>query len=139
MSSYVAGWWDADDLTALVQVLFRRTRSLRARLDGLGHAASIVLDPPARLLAPGRADDRRNVQAHYDLSNDFFELMLDETMTYSCAVFEHPQCHSGRSPGGEDRPALRQARPAARRPCGRDRVGLGRIRPARGASATGAG
>ena len=89
-SSYVAGWWDADDLTALVQILFRRTRSLRSRLDGLGHAASMVLDAPARLRAPGKADDRRNVRAHYDLSNDFFELMLDETMTYSCAVFEHP-------------------------------------------------
>jgi cyclopropane-fatty-acyl-phospholipid synthase len=31
------------------------------------------------------------VQAHYDLSNEFFELMLDDTMTYSCAVFESPK------------------------------------------------
>jgi cyclopropane-fatty-acyl-phospholipid synthase len=49
-----------------------------------------MLDMPARLVAPGRLADRRNVQAHYDLSNEFFELMLDETMTYSCAVFENP-------------------------------------------------
>ena len=35
-------------------------------------------------------DDRANVRAHYDLSNQFFELMLDETMAYSCAVFESP-------------------------------------------------
>ncbi len=89
-ASYVAGWWDADDLTALVQVLLRRTQPLRARLDDLGNAVGVMLDLPARLLAPGRAVDRRNVQAHYDLSNEFFELMLDETMTYSCAVFEHP-------------------------------------------------
>jgi cyclopropane-fatty-acyl-phospholipid synthase len=41
-------------------------------------------------VAPGRAADRQNVQAHYDVSNDFFQLMLDETMTYSCAVFENP-------------------------------------------------
>jgi cyclopropane-fatty-acyl-phospholipid synthase len=90
-TSYVAGWWDADDLTVLVQVLFRWTRRWRARLDGLGRRASAVLDPAARLMAPSPADDRRNVQAHYDLSNDFFELMLDETMTYSCAVFDHPE------------------------------------------------
>ncbi len=90
-SSYIAGWWDADDLTALVQILLRRTRPLRARLDGLGRRATVVLDTPARLMTPGRADDRRNVQAHYDLSNEFFELMLDETMTYSCAVFEDPE------------------------------------------------
>jgi cyclopropane-fatty-acyl-phospholipid synthase len=89
-ASYVAGWWDADDLTALVQVLFRRTRSLRAGLDRLGNTAGILLDPPARLVTPGRGADRRNVRAHYDLSNDFFALMLDETMTYSCAVFEDP-------------------------------------------------
>jgi len=87
-SSYVAGWWDADDLTALVQILFRRTRLLRARLDGLGRIAGAVLDTPARLMTPSPADDLRNVRAHYDLSNEFFELMLDETMTYSCAVFE---------------------------------------------------
>lgn len=89
-ASYVAGWWDADDLTALVQVLFRRTQSLRVRWDQLADSARVMLDPPARLMARGRAADRQNVQAHYDLSNDFFEIMLDETMTYSCAVFENP-------------------------------------------------
>jgi len=35
-----------------------------------------------------RAGSRRNISAHYDLGNDFFRLMLDETMMYSCAVFE---------------------------------------------------
>jgi len=33
---------------------------------------------------------RRNIEAHYDLGNDFYGLFLDETMTYSCAVFESP-------------------------------------------------
>ena len=32
---------------------------------------------------------RRNIAYHYDLGNELFELMLDETMTYSCAIFEH--------------------------------------------------
>jgi cyclopropane-fatty-acyl-phospholipid synthase len=89
-SSYVAGWWDADDLTALVRALSRDTHPLRERLDGLGRALGPVLDLPARLAAPGRDDDKRNIAEHYDLSNDFFALMLDETMTYSCAVFERP-------------------------------------------------
>jgi cyclopropane-fatty-acyl-phospholipid synthase len=35
--------------------------------------------------------DRRHVQAHYDLSNDFFRLFLDEKMIYSCAYFAHPE------------------------------------------------
>ena len=39
---------------------------------------------------PG-ARDRRNIRAHYDISNDFFASMLDPTMTYSCGLFERPQ------------------------------------------------
>ena len=89
-TSYVAGWWDTDDLTALVRALARDTRPLRERLDRLGRAWGAVLDVPARLATPGRDDDKRNIAEHYDLSNDFFALMLDEAMTYSCAVFERP-------------------------------------------------
>ncbi|MHC4875580.1 MAG: class I SAM-dependent methyltransferase [Planctomycetota bacterium] len=33
---------------------------------------------------------RQNIHAHYDLGNDFYSLFLDETMTYSCGVFESP-------------------------------------------------
>ncbi len=89
-TSYVAGWWDTDDLTALVRALARDTRPLRDRLDRLGRAWGALLDTPARLAAPGRDEDRRNIAEHYDLSNEFFALMLDETMTYSCAVFGRP-------------------------------------------------
>jgi cyclopropane-fatty-acyl-phospholipid synthase len=89
-ASYVAGWWDTDDLTALTRALSRITRPLRDRLDRLERAWRPVLDVPARLATPGRSDDKRNISKHYDLSNDFFALMLDETMTYSCAVFERP-------------------------------------------------
>ena len=89
-SSYVAGWWDTDDLTALVRALIRRTETMRLWLDRLGNATGSILDLSTHFMAPGRADDRRHVQAHYDLSNDFFELMLDETMTYSCAIFDGP-------------------------------------------------
>ena len=34
---------------------------------------------------------RRNISAHYDVSNDFFALFLDPTMTYSCGYFEDDQ------------------------------------------------
>jgi cyclopropane-fatty-acyl-phospholipid synthase len=89
-ASYVAGWWDSDDLTALVRALSRQTLPLRERLDRMGRAWGSVLDVPARLATPGRNDDKRNIAQHYDLSNEFFALMLDETMNYSCAVFEWP-------------------------------------------------
>ncbi|MCO6542228.1 MAG: class I SAM-dependent methyltransferase [Lactobacillus sp.] len=35
-------------------------------------------------------DNEEYVQEHYDLGNDFYKLWLDDTMTYSCAYFEHP-------------------------------------------------
>ncbi|MEX2598882.1 MAG: cyclopropane-fatty-acyl-phospholipid synthase family protein [Dehalococcoidia bacterium] len=35
-------------------------------------------------------NSKHNIHAHYDIGNDFFKLWLDETMTYSSAVFEHP-------------------------------------------------
>ena len=40
------------------------------------------------LATPVRA--RRHIAAHYDLGNDMFRLFLDESMTYSCALFEEP-------------------------------------------------
>lgn len=89
-ASYVAGWWECDDLTTLVRILYRFTHPMRARLDRLGRAWAGVIDLPTRLFPPGPDDDKRNVSDHYDLSNDFFALMLDPTMTYSCAVFDPP-------------------------------------------------
>ena len=40
--------------------------------------------------ATRRRQSRRNIAAHYDLGNDFYRLFLDETMTYSSAVFATP-------------------------------------------------
>jgi len=88
--AYVRGWWDSDDPTSVVRVLMRSTAGLRVVLDRLGAAARPILDPPARLRRSDKATDRRNIRAHYDIGNDLFELMLDETMTYSCALFGRP-------------------------------------------------
>jgi cyclopropane-fatty-acyl-phospholipid synthase len=89
-TSYRDGWWDTDDLTGLVRVLSRRTAAMRQVLDGAARRAGLPLATAQRLRAPSKADDRRHVGAHYDLSNEFFSLMLDPTMAYSCAYFERP-------------------------------------------------
>jgi cyclopropane-fatty-acyl-phospholipid synthase len=39
-----------------------------------------------------KSGSRRNISAHYDLGNRFFELFLDSTMAYSCGIFERPDC-----------------------------------------------
>jgi cyclopropane-fatty-acyl-phospholipid synthase len=90
-ASYADGWWDADDLTDLVRLLLINTSGVRAALDVLGQVAEPFVDRFGRLGRPTPADDRRNVQAHFDLPSELFEVMLDdETMAYSCAVFERP-------------------------------------------------
>ena len=46
-----------------------------------------LLAAAQRLRPPSKHRDRENIAAHYDLSNEFFALMLDPTMAYSCAFF----------------------------------------------------
>lgn len=86
--SYARGEWSADDLTAVVRVLLAN----RDVLDGLETGFARLTAPLRRVLHSlsrnTRAGSRRNIRAHYDLGNDFFELFLDPSLTYSCAVFE---------------------------------------------------
>ncbi len=88
--SYMDGLWDCDDLVALTRIGALNVGGL----DRLRRLLSPVLGPAqrgARLLArntPRRS--RRRIAAHYDLGNELFELFLDPTMMYSCALFERP-------------------------------------------------
>jgi cyclopropane-fatty-acyl-phospholipid synthase len=86
--SYTAGEWDADDLVALFELLLRN-----ADAAGEGHARlrRLLELRPRFHRRNGLLRARRNIAYHYDLGNDLFALMLDETMTYSCAVFERPE------------------------------------------------
>jgi cyclopropane-fatty-acyl-phospholipid synthase len=84
--SYMAGDWDSDDLAGLLTIMATQIdRLVPRRLQWL--RGLYVTRPPA----DGDADEqgaRRNVHQHYDLSNEMFALFLDETMTYSSALFE---------------------------------------------------
>ena len=87
--SFMAGDWSCDDLTALVRILVVN----REVLDGLDNARFARASEWARRLLHAaarntREGSRRNIVAHYDIGNDFFELFLDPTMMYSCAVYE---------------------------------------------------
>ncbi len=87
--SYMRGWWTTDDLTSFVRLMLRNREALE-QLDGLWRRA---LGPAQRmrywLERNTRAGSRRNIAAHYDLSNEFFALWLDSTMCYSSGVFAH--------------------------------------------------
>ncbi len=87
---YADGLWDCDDLTTLIRVLNRGLRPVTAVQDRVGQAVGVSTDWFRRLRPPSKHVDRHNIQAHYDVSNDFFALMLDETMMYSSAMFSEP-------------------------------------------------
>ena len=85
---YVHGLWDCDDLTALVRV-FAKNLSLSDEMDKLSvRIGGFILKLGHALKRNSLTGSRQNIAAHYDLGNDFFELLLDPTLTYSCAVFE---------------------------------------------------
>ena len=86
--SYTAGEWDCNDLVGLFELLLRNAEAASQRHRTLRR----VLEARPRLnRRNGLLRARRNIAYHYDLGNELFELMLDETMTYSCAVFETPE------------------------------------------------
>jgi cyclopropane-fatty-acyl-phospholipid synthase len=90
-SAYELGLWDSPDLVALVRLAARNAASLdraRAKIEPL-------LGPPRALAGiwarSTKARRRAEIAAHYDLGNELFERMLDPTLSYSSAVFEHPR------------------------------------------------
>jgi cyclopropane-fatty-acyl-phospholipid synthase len=89
--SYVDGLWDSPDVTAVVRLAARNVEGidrLRRRLAPLRAPFQRVFGVLLRTQTRRRA--KRSIAAHYDLGNALFELMLDPTMMYSCAVFERP-------------------------------------------------
>jgi cyclopropane-fatty-acyl-phospholipid synthase len=90
VDAYLDGWWDTDDLTALVQLMVQN----RAVLDSLETGWARLALPLRRAWHAwrrnSRTGSRRNIAAHYDLGNEFFAEFLDDTLTYSCGIFERP-------------------------------------------------
>ncbi|WP_443042797.1 class I SAM-dependent methyltransferase [Streptomyces sp. NBC_00344] len=83
--SYMAGEWEAGDLVGVLAVLAERAASLiPAPLQKL-RAVWASKQPAAQRNTP--EGSRENISHHYDLSNDLFALFLDETLSYSSALF----------------------------------------------------
>lgn len=88
--SYMDGDWTTEDLTRLIR-LFIRQMNVADGLDrGLVRLAAAAARVRHWINDNTRSGSRRNIAAHYDLGNEFFQLFLDETMMYSSAVFESP-------------------------------------------------
>jgi len=86
--AYMRGYWDCDDLTALVRLMLVNRELLKGVDSGWARLSAPLLKLAHWLNRNTAAGSRRNIAAHYDLGNGFFELFLDETMAYSCGIFE---------------------------------------------------
>ncbi|HEY7268439.1 MAG TPA: cyclopropane-fatty-acyl-phospholipid synthase family protein [Dehalococcoidia bacterium] len=89
--TYMDGLWDSPNLEKLLELgILNREHAppMVKRLNDLSRSASRALHMSRNNTHEGSRD---NVSAHYDLGNDFFRLFLDETLTYSCAVFASPE------------------------------------------------
>ena len=84
--AYQAGEWTSDDLPGVLELLLRNSSAGAERHPLLLRLASVR---PRVNTRTGLLAARRNIAYHYDLGNDLFRCMLDESMTYSCAVYEH--------------------------------------------------
>lgn len=85
--AYVEGEWTSPDLTSVIRFAVRNRETLTATLRG-----SIwmrTLNRISHLLnANTRSGSRRNIEAHYDLGNDFYARWLDASMLYSSAIWD---------------------------------------------------
>ncbi len=90
--AYMAGHWSSDDLTLLLRIVLLN-QSVFAGLDrGLSRLKAPLYKAYHFLHKDSRKGSRINIAAHYDLGNDFYALFLDETLTYSCGIFDSPEC-----------------------------------------------
>lgn len=86
--AFMLGHWTTDDLTAVIRIIIRNQAVFGEMDQGwsmLSRPVNLVFHWMRKNTPSGSRD---NIMAHYDLGNDFYRLFLDETMTYSCGIFE---------------------------------------------------
>jgi cyclopropane-fatty-acyl-phospholipid synthase len=99
--SYMAGDWTSSDLAGLLTEFAKRLSELIP--PALQRLRSLAVVPPPRSQHNSRAQARRNIAEHYDLSNELFAEFLDETMTYSSALFDRLPASAADLPSAQHR------------------------------------
>lgn len=91
--SYMDKDFETDDLTKLIEMALVNSKNLGVKSDDNKNNMLINILPffnkIRHLLRKNSKDNsRKNISEHYDLSNDFYKLLLDDTMMYSSAIFK---------------------------------------------------
>ena len=89
--AYMAGLCSADDLTTVIRIVIRNQQVFEDMDKGWARLMEPLYAIYHMLNKNTRTGSRQNIVAHYDLGNDFYALFLDETMTYSCGIFEQDE------------------------------------------------
>lgn len=85
--TYVLGYWHCDDLTKLLRILLSNQHVLSYFEKGITQITSCLRWLKHQIKRNTVIGSRKNIAAHYDLSNDFFALFLDKNLMYSCAIY----------------------------------------------------
>jgi cyclopropane-fatty-acyl-phospholipid synthase len=84
--AYMDGDWTTPDLTAVIQLAARNSDALEPAI--MGSLAMRMVNRVRHMLRPNsRKGSRKNIEAHYDLGNDFYKQWLDSSMLYSSAIW----------------------------------------------------
>ncbi len=106
--SFIAGDWTTPHLTELLRVFILNRKEVEDVIYGtwLGRLAYRIKH---LLNRNSKANSKKNIHAHYDLGNAFYELWLDGTMNYSSAIFETPETSMQEAQHAKVARALRMA------------------------------
>ncbi len=88
--AYLEGWWSTPDLQAFMDLIHEDNEGVYDGYPGMG-----LIRTYEKLRfwwqSNSKTQAKKNIQYHYDLGNDFYRLWLDDTMTYSSALFRSGQ------------------------------------------------
>lgn len=85
--SYIDGDWESPDVTAFLELFLVNVEVGNSLAGGARGLARLVEKVRHWLRSNTRHQARKNISAHYDLGNEFYSKWLDETMTYSSALY----------------------------------------------------
>ena len=88
--AYLDGWWSTPDLQAFMDFIHADNEDIYDGCPGMGLVRKFE-QLRFWLQRNSKEQARKNISYHYDLGNDFYGLWLDDTMSYSSAIFTDPQ------------------------------------------------
>ena len=85
--TYIDQWWESNNLLNVLRLFIRNKHVLFSMNHSIGNISKFFEPALNYLKRNTRSGSKKNIRAHYDIGNDFYELFLDTNMMYSSAYF----------------------------------------------------